>query len=74
MLNIMLYMHLTAPVKRVGNSLAIFIPADKAREASIREGDIVEADVEPQGPELLGMFKGMAPFDRHKEDLWRDRF
>jgi antitoxin component of MazEF toxin-antitoxin module len=66
--------HLTAAVKKVGNSLAIFIPADKAREARIREGDVVEVDLEPQGPELLGMFKGMKPFDRHKEDLWRDRF
>ena len=67
-------MHLTAPVKRVGNSLALFIPADKAREARIREGDIVEAELEPKGPELLGMFKGMGPFDRHAEGLWRDRF
>lgn len=66
-------MHLTASVKKVGNSLAIFIPADKAREASIREGDIVEAELETQAPHLLGMFKGIGPYTlADKKDAWPD--
>jgi hypothetical protein len=51
--------HLVASVKRVGNSLAIFIPADKARAAHIKEGDTVEADLEPQAPEPFGLLKGL---------------
>lgn len=66
-------MHLTAPVKKVGNSLAIFIPADKAREASIREGDIVEAELEAHGPSCFGMFRGIGPYTlADKKDAWPD--
>lgn len=66
-------MHLTAPVKKVGNSLAIFIPADKARAAHIREGDIVDADVNPQEPHMLGMFKGIGSYSlADKKDAWPD--
>ncbi|MEK6975674.1 MAG: AbrB/MazE/SpoVT family DNA-binding domain-containing protein [Candidatus Thermoplasmatota archaeon] len=66
-------MHLTVAVKKVGNSLAIFIPADKARAASIREGDIVEADLEAQGPHLLGRFKGIGPYTlADKKAAWPD--
>ncbi len=67
--------HLTAPVKRVGNSLAIFIPAEKAREGHLREGDMVEAEVGPSLPSPLGLCSRFPyePFDRRREGMWRDR-
>lgn len=66
-------MHLTASVKKVGNSLAIFIPADKAREASIREGDVVEADVEPQAPACFGRYPNLTSWSiEDKRDVWPD--
>lgn len=66
-------MHLTAPVKKVGNSLAIFIPAAQARAAHIREGDIVDADVTQQEPNMLGMFKGIGPYTlADKKEAWPD--
>lgn len=66
-------MHLTAPVKKVGNSLAIFIPADKAREAHIREGDILTADLEVQSAHPLGLFKGIGSYTlADKKDAWPD--
>jgi hypothetical protein len=66
---------LTAPIKRVGNSLAIFIPADKARSARLKEGDTVHAVLEPQAPEVLGLLQhlGLGPFSRRKEAMARDR-
>lgn len=68
-------MRVTTTVRRVGNSFAIFIPADKAREAQLREGDVVEAEVEPQAKELLGMFKhlGLGPWTaQDKKWGWPD--
>ncbi|MCA1811253.1 MAG: hypothetical protein LC623_04490 [Halobacteriales archaeon] len=66
---------LTAPVKRVGNSLAIFIPADKARSAHLKEGDTVHAVLKPEAPEVLGLLQhlGLGPFSRRDEGLWHDR-
>lgn len=65
--------HLMVPVKKVGNSLAIFIPADKAREFGLREGDLVDAHVQPKAPHLLGMFKGIGPYTRaDKKEAWPD--
>jgi antitoxin MazE len=36
-------------VSKWGNSLAVRLPADYARTAGLREGDMVEADVSPNG-------------------------
>lgn len=62
--------HLIAPVRRVGNSLAVIIPAEEARRVGLVEGSIVELDVRPTLPPLLGMLKGRAaktPFRREKD-------
>lgn len=70
-------MLLTAPVKRVGNSLAIFIPAESARQANIREGDIVMADVTLDVLEPLGLWHrlGLTPISssRRDDEMTRDR-
>lgn len=62
--------HLVAPVRRLGNSLAVIIPAEDARRAGLVEGSIVELDVRPTLPPLLGMLKGerkQSPFRREKD-------
>ncbi len=67
------FMHLTAPVKKVGNSLAIFIPADKAREARIREGDVIEADLEHQEASCFGRYPNLTSWSvADKRDMWPD--
>lgn len=62
-------------VKKVGNSLAVFIPAADARSAGIEEGHLVEAVVRPHAPEPVALLHGLpyAPFRRTGEDAWRDR-
>jgi hypothetical protein len=64
-----------APVRKVGNSLAVLIPAKDAKRAHISEGVPVRARVTVEVPEPLGLLKGIAKghFDRKKEGLWRDR-
>lgn len=68
--------HVIGQVKRVGNSLAVFIPADEARRAGISEGSMVEVDVRPRLPPILGMLKRetkSAPFRRAKDMGYEDR-
>lgn len=62
-------------VKKVGNSLAVFIPASDARAAGIEEGQLVEAVVRPHAPAPVALLQGLAyePFRRREEDAWRDR-
>lgn len=61
--------HVVGKVKKVGNSLAFFIPAEKARAVGITEGQSIEADIRP-APQLLGLLKGKkyVPFSR--DDLY----
>ena len=40
-------------VSKWGNSLAVRLPADYARTAGLREGDMVEADVSPTGSMMI---------------------
>lgn len=60
-------------IKRVGNSLAIFVPAASARQAGLRAGDPVDAVIRTEIPAPLGLASDVPyqPFDRR--DLWRDR-
>lgn len=68
-------LRLRARVRRVGNSIALIIPAKAAREAGLRAGDQVEASIQVRGPDPLGLLKDLPyePFERRKEGLWRDR-
>jgi len=60
-------------VRRLGNSLALVIPAREARRAGIRPGGRVRAHVETDAPAPLGLLADLdyQPFAR--EGLWRDR-
>jgi bifunctional DNA-binding transcriptional regulator/antitoxin component of YhaV-PrlF toxin-antitoxin module len=62
-------------ITRVGNSLAIFIPAETARRAGLGVGDRVEATLRSSVPEPFGLLRDIAKarFDRRKEGDWRDR-
>lgn len=52
-------MQVTARVRRVGNSLSIVIPADKAKVGKIAEGDIVQVEIQKKVniQELFGSLK-----------------
>jgi len=66
----------TAVPKRIGGSLAVFLPADVVRREGIREGVPIRIVIaEKQRPKVLGLLKGKVPyepFDRHKEERWPD--
>lgn len=67
---------MSGALKRVGNSLALFVPAAEVRRARLREGQTVEAVLRPVRPELLGLLKGVLPYEpyeRRKEGIARDR-
>lgn len=66
----------TVVPKRIGGSLAFFVPADVARREGIREGVPVRVTIEKKGrPKALGLLKGRVPyepFERRKEGFWPD--
>ena len=69
--------HLHAKVRKVGNSLALLIPADTAKKAGLHEGDDVDADLtksEDKGwTEVFGLLKGKIPYEPFsREDLYDD--
>jgi hypothetical protein len=65
---------LVGELRRVGNSLALLIPARVGRKAGFRAGQKVRAHLEPEIPEPLGLLIGLkfGPFDRHEDNLWRE--
>ena len=55
-------------VKKWGNSLALIIPAEKAKELDISEGEAVDLDIKKCGRvDAFGIFKGAKPFKRDKD-------
>lgn len=62
----------TAKLKRVGHSLALFIPAPDARRARLREGQAVDTTIRTEVPEPLGLLRDLRwrPFRRERD---RDR-
>ena len=66
---------LVTRVRRVGNSIAVLIPAREARRAGIREGQMITATIQQEIPEPLGLLEDLydGEFSRRKERLWRDR-
>ena len=66
----------TVVPKRIGGSLALFLPAAVVKREAIREGVPLRIDIRPGGKsEVLGALKrkgGHRPFDRHEEGLWPD--
>lgn len=67
---------LTVVPKRIGGSLAVFIPADVARAEGIEEGKPVHLTVRPvpKRAEIFGLLKGrLGPYrSRAEEGDWPD--
>ena len=60
-------------VRRVGNSLAVLIPAKQAREAGLHEGDPVTGTLQKDIPDVLGIVKGIVPYEPFsRRDLYDD--
>jgi len=66
----------TVVPKRIGGSLAVFLPAEFVRREGIREGQAIQVVVRAKGkPSVLGILKGRVPyepFDRHAEGFEPD--
>lgn len=58
--------------RAVGGSLIVTIPKEIVKEESLKEGELVEVDVEKVKVDGFGIFKGMGKFTR--EDRMEDRF
>ena len=67
---------LVAVPKRIGGSLAVFLPAEVVRRERIREGVPIRVVVERRAkPQVLGLLKGVVPyepFSRRKERWYPD--
>lgn len=59
-------------VKRVGNSIAFFIPAAQARRVGIREGQLVEAHLRTEVPSPFGLLADL-PYRPFRREAERDR-
>lgn len=67
---------LTAVPKRIGGSIAVFIPADIAKAEGIQEGKPVHITVRAihRRAEVFGRLRGLnARFQRRREGDWPDR-
>lgn len=64
----------TVPAKNIGGSIAVFIPAEVAREEGIEAGKLVRVTIHAvrRRAEVLGKHRGIGTFQRAKERLWRD--
>ena len=64
-------------LRKVGNSLAILIPAKVAREANLAAGQTVDGTLRTDLPPILGFLKHQGvphvAFDRKKDMGYRDR-
>lgn len=55
--------HLSAPVRRVGNSLGVLIPKRLVEEMSLREGSVVDVSIRKKKKVSgLGLARGTGPF------------
>jgi antitoxin component of MazEF toxin-antitoxin module len=70
-------MQVTAKVRRVGNSLSIVIPAEKARIERIEEGDVVRVEIQKKVnlEDLFGSLKSRRSSQAAKDEAksgWED--
>lgn len=67
-------LHIHGTVRRVGNSLAVLIPAKDARRLGIKPGDQVDGELHTRSPPALGLLKGKVPYEPFsRRSLDRDR-
>jgi len=61
--------HVSAVVKRWGNSLGLIIPRDVAQKLKLDEGKKVDVDIVPkQRINAFGISRGAKPFERELEE------
>jgi hypothetical protein len=72
--NVLIMCHVTAELKRWGNSLGVIIPKDKVLELGLSENDTIDVDImKKEKISGFGLAKGKQAFKREKpehEDLW----
>ncbi len=55
-------------ITRVGNSLAVFIPAETVRRVGLAAGDRVEATLNSSNSDPFGLLSDVAPGPFHRRD------
>ena len=58
--------------RSIGGSLVVTIPKEIVKEESLKEGELVQLEVEKVKKDGFGMFKDLKPFS--DEDRMEDRF
>lgn len=68
-------LRISGHVRRVGNGLALLIPARDAKRAGLTADDPVDAVIRTGLLDPFGLLKDLpySPFERRKERLWRER-
>jgi bifunctional DNA-binding transcriptional regulator/antitoxin component of YhaV-PrlF toxin-antitoxin module len=68
-------LQVSSQIRRVGNGLALIIPARDARRAGLAAGDPVDAILRSGVSDAFGLLSDLPPheFERHREGLWRER-
>lgn len=60
--------------RSVGGSLIVTIPKEIVKEESLREGELVEIELEKVRKSGFGALKGIGRFtDKDRDEMWRDR-
>lgn len=60
-------MKVVARARKIGGSLVITLPAGAVREKRIKEGELLEIDVEKVKESGFGLFPGLKPFTEEDE-------
>lgn len=59
-------MKTVARTRAVGGSLIVTIPKEIVNEEGIREGELIQIDIEKAKKSFYGALKGMKPYKREK--------
>lgn len=60
-----------AKIRKVGGSLMVTIPSNLVKPKNLRDGDLVEIEVNKQKIDFFGAMPGIGPFT--EEDRMEDR-
>ncbi len=68
------YMHVRAKIRRIGNSLGVVIPKEEAKLHDLREGDLVEIEIERNTglDRLFGLFAFSKTTQELKDEMRSD--
>jgi len=62
-----MWVEIVATVRKVGGSLMLTIPKERADEEGIREGTMVTVRVQKRRQSSFGMFPGLGPWEHPEE-------